>query len=122
MFQIASSILHNPANQTHVTLLSFSKGDQDICLYPDLLSLNGLGANSCTLKFFASKISSSNTRKNVQEGSMRTFTAQQLLEQVGFPISETTMFCICGPRDWIFATQSLLKEGGVRDNQILAWA
>jgi ferredoxin-NADP reductase len=122
MFQIASSILHNPANKTHVTMLSFSTGDQDICLYQDLVSLQGLGATFFTLKFFASALSAANARQDVNQGSMRLFTSQQLLEHAGVPVSEATMFCISGPRDWIIATQSLLKEGGVLDSRILAWS
>jgi NAD(P)H-flavin reductase len=121
LFQIASSLLHNRANKTHVTLLSFSKCDQDVCLYQDLVSLHGIGSTYCTLKFFVSNLSSPNICKDVYEGSVRLFTAQQLLLHVGVPVSETTMFCISGPRDWMVATRSLLKQGGVLDSHILAW-
>ena len=120
MLQIASSTLLKSANnQTHITLLSFSSNESDICLHEDL---QGLGAAHCTLKFFASTLSAASTRQGVAKGSMRNFTAQQLLEHAaGVPVSETTMFCMCGPRDFIGSAKKLLRDGGVPDSRVLAW-
>ena len=119
MLQIASSTLLKSANQTHITLLSFSSNESDICLHEDLVRL---GAAHCTLKFFASTLSAASTRQGVAKGSMRNFTAQQLLEHAaGVPVSETTMFCMCGPRDFIDKAKKLLSAGGVPDSRVLAW-
>lgn len=121
MLQIASSTLLKSANQTHITLLSFSSNESDICLHEDLVRLQ-LGAAHCTLKFFASTLSAASTRQGVAKGSMRNFTAQQLLEHAaGVPVSETTMFCMCGPRDFIGSAKKLLRDGGVPDSRVLAW-
>jgi NAD(P)H-flavin reductase len=121
MLQLASALLHNPANKTHVTLLSFSKSNQDICLYQDLVNLHGRSSVSFTLTFFASKLSAVDAREGVIEGSIRAFTATQLLEYAGVPISESTMFCICGPLEWMIFTQRLLQQGSVSENHILTW-
>jgi cytochrome-b5 reductase len=122
MLQIASSTLLNPTNQTHITLLSFSSDEKDICLHEDLVRLQERGADHCTLKFFASTLPAASARQDVAQGSLRKFTAQQLLEHAaGVPVSETTMFCMCGPRDFIDKAKKLLSEGGVPDSRVLAW-
>jgi hypothetical protein len=72
------------------------------------------------LKFLAGELSA-DAREGFVKGSVRSLNAQQLFELIGAPVSETTVFCMCGPRDWITATQSLLKHGGVHDSHMLAW-
>jgi ferredoxin-NADP reductase len=121
MLQLASATLHHHANQSHVTLLSFSKSNQDICLYRDLVNLHSRCSASFTLKFFASKLHSGEANEGVIEGSIRAFTATQLLDYAGAPISESTMFCVCGPLEWTISTQRLLQQGGVSANHILTW-
>jgi ferredoxin-NADP reductase len=121
MLQLASATLHNPANKSHVTLLSFSKSNQDICLYRDLVNLHSRSSASFALKFFASKLYSGEANESVIEGSIRAFTATQLLDYAGAPISESTMFCVCGPLEWTISTQRLLQQGGVSENHILTW-
>jgi NAD(P)H-flavin reductase len=136
MYQIASAALRNAANKTHVTLLSFSKHDQDACLYQELIDLQVQAvhrhhstpsssvaapvSSPLNLKFLAGELSA-DAREGFVKGSVRSLNAQQLFELIGAPVSETTVFCMCGPRDWITATQSLLKHGGVHDSQMLAW-
>ena len=136
MYQIASAALRNAADKTHVTLLSFSKRDQDACLYQELIDLQGQAvhrhhsapsssvaapvSSPLNLKFLAGELSA-DAREGFVKGSVRSLNAQQLLELIGAPVSETTVFCMCGPRDWITATQRLLKHGGVHDSHMLAW-
>ena len=135
MFQIASAALRNPDVKSHVTLLSFSKHDQDVCLYQELIDLQAAPrhhpspvssvaatiSSALNLKFFASELSAADTRKGFIKGSMRSLSAQQLLEHIGAPVSETTCFCMCGPRYWITATHSLLRLGGVHESHMFAW-
>ncbi len=121
MLQIASATLRNPSNKSHITLLSFSTNDQDVCLYQDLVDLQSLSSSSFTLKLFASQLSATSARVGVVKGSIRSLTAQQLLQHAGVPNFETTAFCLCGPSECMAATQQLLRQGGALDDRILAW-
>ncbi len=121
MLQIASATLSNPSNKSHITLLSFSTNDQDVCLYQDLVDMQNLSSSTFTLKLFASQLSSAGARVGVVKGSTRSLTAQQLLQHAGVPNFETTCFCMCGPSDWMAATQQLLQQGGALADHILAW-
>ncbi len=122
MLQIAASSLRHASNQSHITLLSFSSNDQDVCLYRDLVDLQAQNLSFFTLKLFASQLPAANAREGVVCGSIRTLTAQQLLQHAAVPNLDTAAFCMCGPSGWMEATQELLEESGVSASRILAWA
>jgi cytochrome-b5 reductase len=121
LFQIARAILTNPANKAHVTILSFSTHDKDICLYQDLINLQCVSSAFCKLVFFASKLSAAKPRESVIESSTRSITALRLLQHVGDFVPETTLFCLSGPANWIAAARNLLEEGKVDGSRVLVW-
>lgn len=120
MFQIASAALNNPSNKSRFIILSFSKNEHDICMHEDLIELQRKHSASLTVTFFASQLSAS-AEEGVTSGSMRSFSSQQLLDCVGSFPAETTVFCMCGPRDWMAAARALLEQGGVPSRCIHAW-
>jgi ferredoxin-NADP reductase len=120
MYQIASAALANPANKSRFVILSFSKNDHDICMRHDLADLQLKNPSALRVKFFASQVSSS-PECSVLLGSVRTFTAKQLLEQADAPISDSTVFCTCGPKEFMASARALLEQAGVHASNVHAW-
>jgi ferredoxin-NADP reductase len=119
LFQIASAALCNPANTAHFITLSFSKSDGDICMHQDLRDLQAQHPTYLTLKFLVSDMTGA--LDSGIKGSIRTLSAQQLLQHAAAPVCPSSLFCTCGPSDFTQAVIALLDQGGVHRDQVLEW-
>jgi cytochrome-b5 reductase len=120
MYQIASAALANPANKSRFVILSFSKNDRDICMHHDLADLQLKNPSALRVKFFASEVSAS-PDCSVCLGSVRSFSAQQLLEHAGAAVCDSTVFCMCGPREFMASARILLEQAGAHASHVHAW-
>jgi ferredoxin-NADP reductase len=120
MLQIANHVLQDSADNTKLSLLSFTNTVADIMLGDTLRSLAKNSRGALKLKFITSHGSNHelSLHSDVELGSMRSMSINDLERLLNVPTGAETMICICGPDGFVTAAQEKLKE---RYENILVW-